>query len=231
MFWTRHRDLPDSCGNTTALIRNVYDGRATDSEAGKPVRRLSEHDARRGDFIPSTVVAPSSRCPERKTDGILSLASGTFVLLVRLFFILAAKVPSAGLRKENGKMKINYTFANGETSDVEVNEEIGNLILDSRREESNQDRKERYHCYSLDAAVYEGRDYADGETPESALFLQLENQRIKEAFGRLSEVQRRRLLMAAEGLSLREIARREGKDIKSIRESIEGARKKFLKYF
>lgn len=128
-------------------------------------------------------------------------------------------------------MKINYTFANGETSDVEVNEEIGNLILDSRREESNQDRKERYHCYSLDAAVYEGKDYADGETPESALFLQMENQSIAEAFGKLSEVQRRRLLMVAEGLSLREIARREGKDIKTIRESIEGARKKFLKFF
>ena len=116
-------------------------------------------------------------------------------------------------------MKINYTFANGETSDVEVNEEIGNLILDSRREESNQDRKERYHCYSLDAAEYEGEDYADGSTP------------IKEAFEQLSEVQRRRLLMLAEGVSLREIARREGKDIKSIRESIERARKKFLKYF
>ena len=128
-------------------------------------------------------------------------------------------------------MKINYTFANGETSDVEVNEEIGNLVLDSRREESNQDRKERYHCYSLDAAVYEGRDYADSETPESALFLQLEKQRIEEAFGQPSEVQRRRLLMVAEGLSLREIARREGKDIKTIRESIEGARKKFLKFF
>ena len=128
-------------------------------------------------------------------------------------------------------MKINYTFANGETSDVEVSEEIGNLILDSRRVESNQDRKERYHCYSLDAAVYKGRDYADGETPESALFLQLENQRLKEAFEQLSEIQRRRLLMMAEGVSLREIARREGKDIKSIRESIEWARKKFLKYF
>ena len=128
-------------------------------------------------------------------------------------------------------MKINYTFANGETSDVEVNEEIGNLILDSRREESNQDRKERYHCYSLDAAEYEGEDYADGSTPETELFLQLENQRIKEAFEQLSEVQRRMLLMLAEGVSLREIARREGKDIKSIRESIEWARKKFLKYF
>nr|DAS05379.1 MAG TPA: hypothetical protein [Caudoviricetes sp.]DAS99002.1 MAG TPA: hypothetical protein [Caudoviricetes sp.] len=52
MFREGFRDLPDSCGNTTALIRNVYDGRATDSEAGKPVRRLSEHDARGGDFIP-----------------------------------------------------------------------------------------------------------------------------------------------------------------------------------
>ena len=128
-------------------------------------------------------------------------------------------------------MKINYTFANGETSDVEVNEEIGNLILDSRREESNQDRKERYHCYSLDAAEYEGEDYADGSTPEMELFRQLENQRIKEAFEQLSEVQRRRLLMLAEGVSLREIARREGKDIKTIRESIEGARKKILKFF
>ena len=79
--------------------------------------------------------------------------------------------------------------------------------------------------------MYEGRDYADGETPESALFLQLENQRLKEAFEQLSEIQRRRLLMMAEGVSLREIARREGKDIKTIRESIEGARKKFLKFF
>ena len=100
-------------------------------------------------------------------------------------------------------MKINYTFANGETSDVEVREEIGNLILDSRREESNQDRKERYHCYSLDAAEYEGEDYADGSTPETELFLQLENQRIKEAFEQLSEVQRRRLLMLAEALRFR----------------------------
>lgn len=161
----------------------------------------------------------------------MSLTSGTFVLLVRLFLSFVAWVPLAGLRKENGKMKINYTFANGETSDVEVSEEIGTVILDSRREESNLDRKERYHCYSLDAADFEGEDYADGSTPESELFLQLENQHIAETFDKLSEVQKRRLLMLAQGLSLREIARREGKDIKTIRESIEGARKKFLKFF
>lgn len=128
-------------------------------------------------------------------------------------------------------MKINYTFANGEVSEVEVNEEIGNVILDSRREENNLDRKERYHCYSMDAADYKGEEYADQETPESVLFLQLENQRIAEAFDKLSEVQKRRLLILAQRLSFREIARREGKDIKTIRESIEGARKKFLKFF
>lgn len=128
-------------------------------------------------------------------------------------------------------MKINYTFANGEVSEVEVNEEIGNIILDSRREENNLDRKERYHCYSMDAADYEGEEYADQETPESALFLQLENKSIADAFDKLSEVQKRRLLMLAQGLSFREIARQEGKDIKTIRESIEGARKKFLKFF
>lgn len=128
-------------------------------------------------------------------------------------------------------MKINYTFANGEVSDVEVSEEIGTVILDSRREESNLDRKERYHCYSLDGAEFEGMEMAEDDTPETELLLQLENQHIAETFDRLSEVQKRRLLLLAQGLSVREIARREGKDIKIIRESIEGARKKFLKFF
>lgn len=128
-------------------------------------------------------------------------------------------------------MKINYTFTNGETSEVEVTEEIGNMILDSRRQESNQERRERYHCYSLEAAVYEGKDYADEETPETELLRHLENQRMAEVLDKLSDTQRRRLLMLAQGLSVREIARREGKDIKTVRESIEGARKKFLKLF
>ena len=128
-------------------------------------------------------------------------------------------------------MKISYTFANGENSEVEVNEEIGTFILDSRREEENLGRKERYHCYSLDAAEFEGEDMADSETPETALMGQLENRQIEEALGSLSEVQKRRILMLAQGLSVREIARREGKEIKTIRESIAGAREKFKKFF
>lgn len=128
-------------------------------------------------------------------------------------------------------MKINYTFVNGETSEIEVSEEIGTMILDSRREESNLDRKERYHCYSLDAADFEGLEMADPNTPEGALFLQFEQKAIAKALNLLSEVQKRRLLLLAQGLSMREISRIENKDIKTIRESIEGARKKLRKFF
>lgn len=128
-------------------------------------------------------------------------------------------------------MKINYTFVNGETSEVDVSEEIGNVILDSRREERNLDRKERYHCYSLDAAEFEGSDYADVATPERLLLQMLDQQHIAELLEELPEVQRRRLLLYAEGKSLREIARMECVDHKAVKKSIEAAKKYFLKNF
>lgn len=128
-------------------------------------------------------------------------------------------------------MKINYTFANGETSEIEVTEEIGNMILDSRREESNLDRKERYHCYSLDAVLYEGKEYAAPDTPETILHSEEERRHIAELLKRLPEIQRRRLLLYAEGNSLREIARREGVDHKAVKKSIEAAKKYFDKNF
>ena len=47
---------------------------------------------------------PSMIPPENTVEMTLSLASGTFVLLVRLFFLfVAVEVPLARLRKENGK--------------------------------------------------------------------------------------------------------------------------------
>ena len=55
-------------------------------------------------------------------------------------------------------MKINYTFNNGENSEVEVNEEIGAVILESRRKEENMERNRRRRCYSLDDVDFEGED-------------------------------------------------------------------------
>ena len=49
------------------------------------------------------------------------------MLLVRLFFFLSVAAISAACRapeRRTAKMKISYTFANGENSEVEVNEEI-----------------------------------------------------------------------------------------------------------
>ena len=128
-------------------------------------------------------------------------------------------------------MKITYEFITGEVTEIEVEDSLGEVIMDSRRIESNGDRKERYHCYSLDVAEYEGSDYGTENTPES-LFCGLENSReVYEAFRQLSEVQQRRLLMLAGGMSIREIARRENANYKSVYESIETGRKKFKNLF
>ncbi len=48
-------------------------------------------------------------------------------------------------------MKIKYEFADGMVSEVEVEDSIGAVIIEDRRLEDNLTRKERYHCYSLDA--------------------------------------------------------------------------------
>jgi len=128
-------------------------------------------------------------------------------------------------------MKIQWKFADGTTSEVEVNEEIGNYITASRREESNLARKERYHCYSLDAIDYEGLEYATDTTPETDLILEENTARINATLDKLSVTQKRRLLMFVDGLSANEIARIENVAPNAAWKSIEGAKKKFKKHF
>ena len=126
-------------------------------------------------------------------------------------------------------MKIIYTFDNGETSEVEVSEEIGAVIIKSRREEASRNKTEHRHCYSLDAIAYEGIEFgeADGYSFENAD----RDEKISNAFSILSDIQKQRLMMLAQGVSIREIARQEGKNYRSVYESIEAARKKLLKNF
>lgn len=131
-------------------------------------------------------------------------------------------------------MKINYLFNNGEKSSVEVSIEIGEAITDFRRKEDNLDRKERYHCYSLDALEYGDKDEfspTDGITPETEMMKKIENQRIHNALMQLTETQRRRLLMLAEGYSIRDIARIEKVSHPAVLKSIESARKIFKENF
>lgn len=130
-------------------------------------------------------------------------------------------------------MLIRYEFCTGEVDAVEVTEEIGTVIVDSRREEASLDRKEHRHCWSIDAMTYEGIELADTDAEDDDPYgLQEElGESVRQAFAKLSCVQRRRLQMLADGLSIREISRIEGKNFKTVYESISAGRKKFLKYY
>lgn len=128
-------------------------------------------------------------------------------------------------------MKIKYEFADGTVSEIEVEESIGAVIIESRRREDNLSRKERYHCYSLDSADFEGCEYADKDTPETLLEQMVDNHRLNELLQKLPEVQRRRILLYAQGKSLREIARMEGVDHKAVKKSVDAAKKFFIKNF
>ena len=128
-------------------------------------------------------------------------------------------------------MKIKYTFDNGENSEVEVNEEIGAVILESRRKEENMERNRRRRCYSLDDIDFEGDDFADDRTPESLFMEQLDNEHIKETLDKLSDLHRRRLLMLAQGLTIREIAKIEGVTVRAVFDSIEKAKEAFKKIY
>ena len=128
-------------------------------------------------------------------------------------------------------MKINYHFNNGENSEVEVSEELGAVILESRKKEENMERNRRRRCYSLNCMDFEGEDFADERTPESIFMEQIDNEHILETLDKLSETQKRRLLMLASGMSLHDIARAEGTSFYAIHVSIEAARKKFIKNY
>lgn len=129
-------------------------------------------------------------------------------------------------------MKIKWKFANGDVSEVEVSEEIGAVIVDSRKAEHAQQEKERYHCYSLDAIDYESSEFGYledyGEADEES---KRRREVIQSGFERLTETQKRRLLLYLSGKTLCQIAELEGTSFQSVNESIKAAQKKFQKNF
>ena len=126
-------------------------------------------------------------------------------------------------------MKIKYEFNTGEITEVEVSEEIGTVIIDSRKAEHAQEERNRYHCYSLDAIDYEGLEYGTNDIEDKLSDDEL--RRIHYAFSKLSPTQQKRMLLLSQGKSMREIAILEDVAFNAVYESIVAARKKFLKYF
>jgi len=129
-------------------------------------------------------------------------------------------------------MKIKYKFANGEVSEIEVDDELGAVITASRRTEENYERKMRYHCpYSVDKLLYEGEDFADKDTPETVEICKEEEKSVQAFLSTLTETQRRRVLMSMDGKSITEIAQAEGTSYMSVKETFVQLQKKFKKFF
>lgn len=126
-------------------------------------------------------------------------------------------------------MKIKYKYITGEVSEVEVSDEIGVEIMESRRIEENQVSKNKYHCYSLDGILYEGLEFASMETPEKTFEDKEFNKKLADAMSHLTDTQRRRLELLADGLTYREIAEAESTNPARIFKSVEQARKKIIK--
>lgn len=132
-------------------------------------------------------------------------------------------------------MKITYRFIDGTETIVEVaDESLAKIILDMNRQEESSQRKVRYYERSLDffdeLGVQLGTcDSYDMEGDEQE---EIEKRkRVKEALSHLSEKQLRRLKLYADGKTYREIASIENCDLRAVYQSIEAAKKKFLKFF
>lgn len=128
-------------------------------------------------------------------------------------------------------MKIKYSLNDKTEIEIEVSDEVGSVIMESERRDHNLKEKERSHCFSMELVNYEGKEFGYYDTYP---FLETDNEfteRINYAFSQLTEVQKRRLLMLARGMSIREIAQKENVHHRAVEDSINLATKKLKIFF
>ena len=127
-------------------------------------------------------------------------------------------------------MIIKYVFVTGEETVIDVPDDIGIVIQDSRRAEHANNEKQRYHsAFSLNNTGYEGCIFSSGGELIARLIMMEENRECEEMLQQLTPIQRRRIEMLMSGMSIADIARSEGAAFNTVKESIESARKKLKK--
>ena len=116
---------------------------------------------------------------------------------------------------------------------VYVSKEVKDLFEEEERKFQNYERKCRYWCpIRLDECEYEGELFVDKYDPEKEYLEKEEQKEIDEFLKLLTPTQKRRLLIRMENpsFSLREIARIEEVDYKSIEECFEAIKNKYKKF-
>ena len=129
-------------------------------------------------------------------------------------------------------MLITYKFADGKKLKIDVSEDIGNVILESRRKEHADNERHRYHkACSYDSLAYEGDEalYCDFNPLEKSDKREF-YEKISKAFESLTPTQKKRLLRFINGETIADIARSEGTTFNSVKECLTAAQKKFKKF-
>lgn len=129
-------------------------------------------------------------------------------------------------------MKVKYRFADGEVNEVEVSDDIGAFILESRRREHADNERERYHsAHRIDREKFEDRGhFLTGGSPEERLISDETATELEDALSRLTPIQRRRMELLLDGESIARIAQAEGTSFNSVKQSVELAKRKLKKF-
>ena len=134
-------------------------------------------------------------------------------------------------------MKLTYKFLEEKNVviDVEVSDEVSKVLEKTRKKEAANNRRYERHNWSMGNKKYEGLDYAEYD---EYIFIEEEireheeqTHRIENAMSHLTESQKRRLLLYANGKSYDEIAEIENiSDIAAFR-SVKRAIERFKEFF
>ena len=117
---------------------------------------------------------------------------------------------------------IRYEFATGEIVQVEVTDEIAEFICESRRMEHANNERTRYHAaFSMDSDDYRCAQLISTKTPDDHIIELEERQHLFASMESLSEMQRKRVLLMADGRSIAEIARLQRTAYNSVKCSIQ----------
>ena len=128
-------------------------------------------------------------------------------------------------------MKIKYEFVTGEVSEIEVEDGMGELLVDFDRQEYNNNHKETRRHVSLDGMEYEGEFFISELDIAGEIEHREDMARLFRALDRLSPAQRELVLKVYfENVRIVDIARAEGVSKQSVHERVGRAIKKLKKF-
>ena len=128
-------------------------------------------------------------------------------------------------------MRVRYEFVNGEWSEIEVEDSLGELLVELDRQEYNNDHRETRRHTSLDGMDYEGALFAAPDDPAAELVWKEDATRLWQAMEALSPSQQelvRRVYF--ENAKVSEIAREEGVDKSAISHRLDRIYRKLKKF-